>query len=127
ATQRKGSPPPPWAVLQLVRLAARVGGLPDDDLQKLREALPPEFRRRAALELFLARCAQENKEALRPPVDELGKDKDETTLGLAFEAAARQNAVYGQNEVAEMTAEGEYARFRPLVKVGLALGQRFGK
>lgn len=128
ANQKRGAPPSPWVLLQLLRVAARVDAMPklDDLLKQLSPALPVEFRPRAELEAYLARLDKE-KEPLSPKeVEELFKN--ETMIALALEATARQHAWlrHGQDDVIQFTA-GERARYLPVVKLGLVMGQRFGR
>jgi hypothetical protein len=109
--------------LQLVRLAARTKGVSLDEYQKLiKTALPPEFQLRADLEIFMARCALEPRDSVQMPrPEELAKN--ETAIGLAFEAAARG----GHDDAVQRTADGESdARFRSLVLLGQELA-RFGR
>jgi hypothetical protein len=125
--QKQAAPPAPWVLLQLLRLASRVDELKPDELTKrLGPGLPPEFRPRAALEVYLARCDKAT-EYLRPPeVEEFGKN--DTVIALAFEATARQNAWFSQSaDLLESTKEGPNARYRLMVNLGHYLGQTYGR
>jgi hypothetical protein len=123
AAQKKGPAPSPWLVLHLIRLGSHVEAL-KEEVEKLPASLPAEFRRRAELELFLAKCDVAKEPVSLPAAEEFGKD--EVSIALALEAAARQHSWCGESEeVVQHTAEGEIARYRLLAKLGLALGQHF--
>ena len=114
----------PFLVVQLCRLAARVGqsdkGKAIADYQT-----DKAVRARAHLELLLAKLdklAQSSAVADVKLPDEWLKDKDTLAYALAQEAVARHNTRLGQRSNVLESVEGLEERLRPFVQLGVALG-----
>jgi hypothetical protein len=104
-------------VLQLVRVAARTDKA--SQVQEHVKNLPPPYKRRAQLELFLA---QLEKAGADVNVDQLLTqlpDKEGPNRALAWLALNRHLAHHG---LAARMPDGEDADYEVFAKLGLALG-----
>lgn len=119
----------PWLFLHLVRVAARTEEV--DAVKELIERLrlPEAFKLRAQMELVLAQCDKAAGPASPDILIDLianESDKDGTTLALAWNALAQQNARRGASraEIQKAFADradslaGKADRIRPLVEIG---------
>jgi len=130
----KGPPAPsPWQRLQLIRLAART----DDETaaKEMINTLPPPFKVRAQLEMFIAHCENATGPVAADALPEINAadDKEGVTLALAWLHMARHNASKGaerkQNRAAfelylKITPPTNPEMLRPMVDVGTYQGRK---
>ncbi len=121
----------PWQALKLHEL-----GLRSDMIEPAKELpgkMRPEFKQRAQLDAFLARCAKATGPVSSDDFSELeATDKEGTTLALAWHALARHNArVAGKsvNDIKEslearqvVMSPEQMDRARPMAHAGAVLG-----
>lgn len=110
---------PSWALMELVRLAGRADF--SSQAKGIADKLPAPYRQRAQLDILQGQLDNSNKAVDVSRLEEFG-DPKEPTFALAWEALARHNARLGSTSALNVESLDE--QIRPLVYVGLALGEQ---
>jgi hypothetical protein len=108
----------PWLALELVRMGSRTDAAAK--VKGLIDKLPAALRPRAQLDILQAQLDSNPAKIMENAgIDAIGNDKA-TARGFAWEAWARHNARLG----AGIDAESKDESIRPLLYLGIALGEQ---
>lgn len=108
----------PWPVLELIRVAGRTEAR--DAIKDLAAKLPPPFRPRAQLDLYVADL-EKPPAANATVIDDIGEDKCPLRC-FGWEAFARYHARQGHSGNVRFDPETE--AYWPFLHLGLALGEQ---
>lgn len=107
----------PWPVLELIRVGGRTEAR--DAVKDLAAKLPPPFRPRSQLDLFVADL---DKSASAAPIDDIGDDNKCPLRCFGWEAFARHQARQGHSSNVRFEPENE--AYWPFMHLGLAVGEQ---